>query len=93
MFEEVADSPVRELFFIVALGEFLISLVDVASLDCFLLFVEFGYGLVQQFVVEGLLIEELGSVPIVGLFSGLLNGIFSDDCVCFCGCCFQPLDC
>ena len=47
VFEVVADAPVTKPFFLVGLGELLVSLVDITCLDLVLFGVELFDGLVE----------------------------------------------
>ena len=60
-------------------------------MDGVLFFAELLNRCVEQRVVlcEGL--EEVFYVFLPGLGFGVFDGGFGDDGVCFCGCCFQPL--
>jgi hypothetical protein len=80
---------------LVAVGEFLVALVDLSGLNriaVFVLFIEFCDGLMKQLMVRCELVEDLCSVSLTGLLLDVLNCVFGEHGVCFfCGC-FQPLE-
>ena len=94
VFEVVADAPVAKPFFLVGLGELLVSLVDVTCLDLVLFGVKLFDGLIEEMMVFCKVVEELGGVLLTGLLLGFLDLVFGNNgFLGGFGAGFQPLEC